>query len=201
MHPLAWEDVMALTRRHALQLFLASSATLLLARRASALERGANGFYMTGSGTRVKKVGPFSAKVYTISHFMRELPATKSKQAVIAMETDKVLSWRLTRDLEAKQIRDALSDGFTKNGYADAAKIERFLGTFTKPIKDGTNVQITYAAGPKATTIKVDGDGTATIPGTDFMRGTWSIWFGNIDQPDLGDALIKNIPDSPRAGG
>lgn len=192
---------MRLSRRNALQLILTASGTVLFARRASALERQPNGFYLTGSGVRVRHVGPFSAKVYTINHYMRELPPTKSKQAVIEMDTDKVLSWRLQRDLEAKQIRDALSEGFAKNGYRDGAKIAQFLGVFMKEEKEGTNIQITYASGPKATTIKVDGDGTTTIVGADFMRGTWSIWFGQIDQPDLGDSLIKRIPDGPRAGG
>jgi hypothetical protein len=156
---------------------------------------------MTGSGTRVKKVGPFSAKVYSISHFMRELPKVKSKPAVIAMDTDKVLSWRMLRDVDAKKIHEALSEGYAKNGYTDRAKIGLALRAFTKELKEGTNVQISYAAGPKTTTVKVDGDGTATVPGVDFMRGTWSIWFGNIDQADLGDALISRIPDNPSAGG
>src|SRR4051812_18808852 len=196
------EEVMRLTRRSALNLMLGASAAVLLSpRRASAIEREKNGFYMTGNGVRVKHVGPFSAKVYTISHYMRELPTVKSKQAVIAADTDKVLSWRLSRDLEAKQVRDALNEGFAKNGYTNRAKIDPFLGAFTKELKEGTNIQIAYAAGPKATTIKVDGDGTATIPGVDFMRATWSVWFGNIDQPELGDSLIARLPDTPRAGG
>jgi len=42
-------------------------------------------------------------------------------------------------------------------------------------------------------TVTVQGGGTATIPGVDFMKAVWSIWFGKIDQPALGDALIRNI--------
>ncbi|HSO35461.1 MAG TPA: chalcone isomerase family protein [Labilithrix sp.] len=192
---------MHLNRRHALRLILTASGALLFTRRATALEREPNGYYLTGSGVRVKHVGPFSAKVYAISHFMRELPATKSKAAVIALDTDKALSWRLLRDLEPKQIRGALEEGFAKNGYTDRAKIALFLGAFTKSLSEGATVQITYASAAQATTVKVSGDGTATVPGIDFMRGTWSIWFGQIDQSDLGDALIRRIPDSPKAGG
>ena len=80
-------------------------------------------------------------------------------------------------------------------------QIDTALRAFTKELKEGTNVQLTYAAGPKTTTIKVEGDGTATIPGSDFMRGTWSIWLGNFDQPALSEALISRIPDTPKAGG
>lgn len=189
-----------MNRRHALQLILTATGVVLLGRRAAALEREPGGYYLTGSGVRVKHVGPFTAKVYAISHFMRDLPPLRSKQAVIALDTDKAFSWRLLRDLEAKQIRDALGEAYAKNGYADHAKIGRFLGAFTKPIAEGANVTITYATATKATTLAVQGDGTATVPGIDFMQATWSIWFGNIDQPELGDALIRRIPNSPAAG-
>ena len=28
----------------------------------------------------------------------------------------------------------------------------------------------------------------------DFMQAVWSIWFGKIDQPKLGDQLISKLP-------
>lgn len=193
--------MMQLSRRRTLQLITAAGVFVLAPRLAAALEREPGGYYRTGTGVRVKHVGPFSAKVYTITHYMRELPPTRSKPAVIAMDTDKSLSWRLMRDLELKQIRDALRDGFKMNGYTDTAKIDQFLGAFTKPVPDKTLITITYTSASKSTTIAVAGDGSATIPGIDFMKGTWSIWFGKIDQPELGDALIQRIPESPPVGG
>jgi hypothetical protein len=192
---------MQLSRRTALQLITAAGAVTLVPRLAAALEREPGGLYRTGSGVRVKHVGPFTAKVYAISHYMRELPPTKSKQAVIQMDTDKALSWRLMRDLDTKQIKDAMRDGFKMNGYTDQAKIDQFLSAFTKPPPENTLITITYSSAPKTTTIAVSGDRTATIPGIDFMRGVWSIWFGKIDQPELGDALIQRIPESPHVGG
>lgn len=191
---------MLLSRRRTLQFLTAATALAGLPRLAEALEREAGGLYRTGTGVRVKHVGPFSAKVYTISHYMRELPQTKSKQAVIAMDTDKAFSWRLMRDLEVKQIKDAMRDGFKMNGYTDAAKIEQFLGAFTKPPPENTLITINYVSAAKSTTMAVSGDGNVTVPGVDFMHGVWSIWFGKIDQPELGDALISRIPEAPRAG-
>jgi hypothetical protein len=190
-----------LSRRTTLQLITLAGVVTVVPRLAAALERESGGLYRTGSGVRVKHVGPFTAKVYAISHYMRELPPAKSKAAVIAMDTDKALSWRLLRDLEAKKIQDALRDGFTMNGYTDAAKIDRFLGAFTKAVPENTLITISYASAPKTTTITVAGDGTASIPGADFMHGVWSVWFGKIDQPELGDALIQRIPESPKVGG
>jgi hypothetical protein len=182
---------MRIDRRTALGFVLVAT---LLPGAAFALERDERGWYTTGNGVRKKKVGPFSAEVYSITHFMRELPPSRSKAAVIAAETDKAFVWQTLRDLDASQITNALRDAYAMNGYGDRPKIDAFLAAFTKKEPKGTKVQITYAAGPKTTTLKVSNDGTATIPGSDFMRATWSIWFGKIDQPSLGDDLIKNIP-------
>jgi hypothetical protein len=40
----------------------------------------------------------------------------------------------------------------------------------------------------------VQGQGAASVDGVDFMKAVWSIWFGKIDQPSLGDQLISRIP-------
>lgn len=187
---------MRIDRRTALAFGLTA---ILLPSAAFALERDERGWYTTGNGIRKKKVGPFSVQVYAITHFMRELPPARSKAAVIAMDTDKAFVWNTLRELEVSQITNALRDAYAMNGYGDRAKIDQFLAAFTKPAPKGTNVQINYAAGPKTTTIKVSGQGSATVGGADFMHATWSIWFGKIDQPDLGDDLISRIPATPRS--
>jgi hypothetical protein len=184
---------MRIGRRSALGIAVAA---FLAPGLAFAIERDAKGWYMTGTGVRVKRVGPFTAKVYSISHFMRELPPTKSKAAVIAMDTDKAFSWRLLRDLEASQVQNALRDAFAMNDYRDRAKIDAFLGAFNRKLEKDANVTIAYSAANKTTTAKTDAGGSASVAGVDFMRAVWSIWFGNIDQPSLGDALISQIPAS-----
>ena len=50
-----------------------------------------------------------------------------------------------------------------------------------------------YDSQKKAVTITTEAGGTATISGVAFMRATWSLWFGKIDQPSLGDELISKI--------
>ena len=52
---------------------------------------------------------------------------------------------------------------------------------------------ITYNAGSKATTIWVQNGGSVTLAGQDFMKAVWSIWFGKIDQPAMGDQLIAKL--------
>jgi hypothetical protein len=54
-------------------------------------------------------------------------------------------------------------------------------------------VTITYNSATKQTTFWEQGGGTQVVDGLDFMKATWSIWFGKIDQPSLGDALISKL--------
>lgn len=158
-----------------------------------ALEPNKEGWYHTGDGVRVKKK-IFNFDVYAIGHDMKCVPAAKSKQAVIDTDCDKKLTWKMLRDVDAEAIRNALTEAYALNGYKDSAKIAPFLAALNKELKVNTMVIISYNAANKTTSIAVGGGGgNATVPGVDFMRATWSIWFGRIDQPALGDSLIKNL--------
>ncbi|HVY48632.1 MAG TPA: chalcone isomerase family protein [Minicystis sp.] len=168
-------------------------AALFTAFTALALDKGADGYYRTGSAIRVKTVVLVDVKVYSITHYMKELPPTKSKRAVIDMDTGKKFSWTMLRDVDRDKIVDALKEAFAKNGYGDQAKISRFIGAFSNDLKENQHVTIVYDADSKNTTVTVQGGGSATINGVDFMKGVWSIWFGNIDQKSLGDQLISAI--------
>ena len=154
----------------------------------------ADAMIFTGDGVRTKSVGPFTAKVYAIRHDMKEKPATKSKQAVIDADVDKKFTWRMLRDVESTKIKTALTQALQMNGFSEAARTGQFVGVFNKEeIKEKTAVVISYNAAAKSVTIWVDGGGSATIAGQDFMKAVWSIWLGNIDQPSLGDKLISQL--------
>ncbi|MBN9159466.1 MAG: hypothetical protein BGO98_38965 [Myxococcales bacterium 68-20] len=152
------------------------------------------GMIHTGDSVRVKSVGPFTAKVYAIRHDMKERPAQKSKQAVIDADVDKKFTWTMLRDVDSPKIQKALRDAFGQNGFGDQARIGQFVGAFNKEeVKEKSAVVITYNAGAKATTIWVQNGGSVTIAGQDFMKAVWSIWFGKIDQPAMGDQLIAKL--------
>ena len=171
---------------------LALVALGLFALPASALERDHDGYFHTGEGIRYKKVAFINVKVYEIDHYMKDLPPQKSKQAVIDADVDKKFSWKMLRSVDADKIKNALREAYAKNGYGDAAKINSFVDSIAKELKEGDSVTIRYDAAKKATTITSPA-GTATVPGEDFMKATWSIWFGKIDQKDLGDNLLKSF--------
>lgn len=148
----------------------------------------------TGDAVRTKSVGPFTAKVYAIRHDMAEKPATKSKQAVIDADVDKKFTWRMLRDVDTSKIKKALTDAFQLNGFNDGGRIGQFVGAFKQEeIKENSAVVISYNAKAKNVTIWVQGGGSATIAGDDFMKAVWSIWLWKIDQPSMGDQLIAKL--------
>jgi hypothetical protein len=186
---------MRLTRRGWLGLaFVLAASMSLVPVDASAVAREANGYYLTGTGVRQKKVAFITADVYVISHYMRDLPPTKSKRAVVDSEVDKMFALRMVRDVTIDQIQGALREAYAMNGYDDRAKIDAFVAVFTRPLTKNSSVTIRYNAASKTTTVSATGAAPVTVPGVDFMTATWSIWFGRIDQPRLGDALIDRVP-------
>lgn len=154
----------------------------------------ADGMIHTGDAVRTKSVGPFTAKVYSIRHDMKEKPAAKSKQAVIDADVDKKFTCVMLRDVDSKKIKNALRDAFKLNGYTDTAKIEQFVAAFNKEeVKEKDSWVISYNATSKSVTLWVKGMGSATVGGQDFMKAVWRIWFGKIDQPNIGDLLISKL--------
>jgi hypothetical protein len=154
----------------------------------------ADAWIYTGDAVRTKSVGPFTAKVYGIRHDMKEKPATKSKAAVIEADVDKKFTWRMLRDVDSSKIKKALTEALQMNGFNDGGRIGQFVGAFNKEeVKENSAVVISYSAAAKSVTIWVQGAGTATIAGPDFMKAVWSIWLGKIDQPDMGDQLISKL--------
>ena len=186
---------MGLPRRSLLGLAFVLGASVWLAPvDVSALAREANGYYLTGTGVWQKEVAFFNFDVYVISHYMRDLPPSKSKGAVIAADVDKLFALRLLRDLSAAQIQGALRDAFAANGYGDRAKIDAFVAAVGQPIPKGATITIEYDAGAKTTTARAKGNPSVSIPGVDFMIATWSIWLGRYDPDGLGEALIERLP-------
>jgi hypothetical protein len=162
----------------------------------------ADGWINTGNAVRVKSVGPFTVKVYTVTHLMKEKAKDRSKKGLIDAEVDKQFLLFFQRDVDAEKIKNAFRESFKLNGYADGGKIDQFLGAIGKgdvvehdPKKDrAPSISIYYNAAGQNTTITVPGHGKATVGGVDFMKAVWSIWFGKIDQPSMGDLLMVSHP-------
>lgn len=181
-----------MTRRLALLASMALIASVA-APPAHAMVQTSDGFFRTGYGIRKKTVAIVKVDVYMIAHYAKPAPTQKSKQAMIDLQTEKRFSWSMLRDVTKDQIAGALRGGYEMNGYKDDTKISKFVGAFDD-LKKGQTVSIWYTPSTKTTNLSVTGGRSASVQGDDFMRATWSIWFGKIDQPSLGDDLIKEIP-------
>lgn len=151
-----------------------------------------DGWMHTGDGVRTKSVAFITVKVYAIGHDMK-CAAAHDKRAVIDADCDKRFTWRMQRDVDKDKIHKALREAFTMNGMSDEGRIGQALGAFTAEFKENSYATITYDAAKKTTTFWQQNGGSSTVAGADFMKATWAIWFGKIDQPSLGDALISKI--------
>src|SRR6185503_7352319 len=105
-------------------IFVSLAALLFLATPAHAIALGPDGYYQTGQGIRHKKVGFVNAKVYSITSEVKQLPPQKSKQAMINLDANKRLTWRMLRKVDADKIQNALREAYAMNGYHDRAKID-----------------------------------------------------------------------------
>jgi hypothetical protein len=113
---------------------------------------------------------------------------------MISAAVEKKFTWRMLRDVDSKKIQNALKEAFALNGYGDGGKIGTFVGAFNKEeVKENSAVVISYNPANQTTSIWVQGAGSASVQGEDFMKAVWSIWFGKIDQPAMGDQLMSKL--------
>jgi len=171
---------------------LLAVAAVAFAPSALAIQAGADGWYHTGDAVRQKTVLFVTANVYQIGHDMKCV-VPKNKQAVIDADCDKRFTWKMMRSVGNGKIVDAMKEAYQKNGYNDSTKINQALAAFNAEFKDGAYVKITYDSAHKTTIFWEQNGGTSAVAGVDFMKATWSVWFGRIDPPSIGDRLIANL--------
>lgn len=175
-------------RRRQIPLFLSILAALFLI----GVGAFADDWRKTGEGIRVKTVVFVDVNVYKIEHFVKGEVADKTKAGIIKADVDKKFVWKMLRDVDKAKVQQTARDAFALNGYTNQANIDKYVGAYAD-LKEGSKITITYDSAKKETTISVQGGGTATVGGVDFMNAVWSVWFGKIDQPKLGDQLISKL--------
>ncbi len=176
------------------------ASTLLLAACARSpqvplaqLDRWAEGWVETGHAVIEKDIAVLSVDAYRISHFVRRVPAAPSRATMIALDEDKRFVLQMLRDVGRDDLVAAIREAYARNGYANGPKVERCLGAFGRALREGEVIVIDYHASTKTTSIRIAGGPSTEIEGDDFMRGTWSIWFGRIDPESVGDELVSAL--------
>jgi hypothetical protein len=180
-------------RRIAFFLVWACALFAALAPAAGAAVRGPDGFYRTGSAIQTANHWPFTIQVFAIWHETRELPPSKDRRAMIDLDTDKRFSLRMLRELDAERLRGGLREGLCRNGFTDDAIVGRFLAPLQGTLANGRAIWIEYDANAKRTRLVVDGGGSSSVDGAEFMRATWSVWFGKSSPSGLGDELLGEM--------
>lgn len=150
-------------------------------------------FTKTGEGVRVKNIAFINVNVYYIVHQMKGKLPGKNPQAIIDAEQEKTFWLSMMRDIDSQKIVGAIQEAYIKNGYNNPANGQQLFSVITGELKQGDNLTLYYNPASKTTTCTFKGR-SATVAGSDFMKATWSIWFGKIDQPGLTQALMANIP-------
>lgn len=129
---------------------------------------------LNGLGVRSK----FIVKVYVGALW---LPSSSTDPtSVINEEGAKRVELRfLHSKVSAGQLREAWEDGFRDNapGLASGERWNRFLSWFDQDVARGDTVTFTWLPG-KGTDVTVRGNPRGTIEGADFMKGLFSVWFG-----------------------
>jgi len=177
-----------------MRFFISAIAFALALTPAFAAVQGKDGFYHTGDGIQTAAHWPFTMELFTVAHDTKDIPAVKTRQAMIELDADKRLTLRMLRDVSVSHLKTGLEDRYRLNGYCDADEIHRFLaGLQGLSVPTGSSIVITYDANSKTTTLAAPSGSVTSVQGVKFMEATWSIWFGVSKPASLGDQLIAKL--------
>ena len=133
---------------------------------------------LVGMGIRKK----FFFKIYVGGLYMENL-SHKPNRVISDLGIKRVVMHFLYKEVSPKKLRDAWTDDFKNNlgNRFDSLKkkIDQFNAFFTEPVRKGDEIWITYLPG-KGIQVLVKGKEMGTIPGIDFMKAVFSVWFGEI---------------------
>jgi hypothetical protein len=142
---------------------------------------------LNGMGLRKKIV----FKVYVAGLYLENT----SNAAATVVSSDQVKQMRLhvLRSLKAKQVTEAIEEGFEKNSKSRMAalkdRLQKFSGMFAD-VTEGDPILMTYVPG-KGVTVSIKGAEKGTVEGKDFADALFSVWLGpNPVQEDLKKALL-----------
>lgn len=99
----------------------------------------------------------------------------------------KIISNSVTRE----RFIESVNEGFaiSKHGSASKEEIKKFVGFFSDPIQNGDKIYLDYIPG-KGIRVTKNGVVKGTIPGLEFKKALFGIWFGT---PPVQESLKKEM--------
>lgn len=121
---------------------------------------------------------------------------TEDAKKVIYDDTEmaihiKIVSSSVTRE----RFIESVNAGFatSKHGNASKEEIKKFVGFFSESIEEGDKIYLDYIPG-KGVRVTKNGDVKGTIPGLDFKKAIFGMWFGTppVQESLKNEMLGKN---------
>ena len=146
------------------------------------------------TGTAMRKRVVF--KVYTIGSYVEAGAGVRSAEALAGADVPKQLHLVMQRDVDGKELADAVEKAIHKGRGDDAFGDElKSLRETMKALelKKGDNIRLTNVP-KKGIECDVAGKKQVVIENSDFSRAVWEIYLGkkNIDD-DLKKALVSRL--------
>ncbi|MCX7822759.1 MAG: chalcone isomerase family protein [Syntrophobacterales bacterium] len=140
------------------------------------LQVGKENCVLNGIGVRKK----FMIEAYYAGLYLKK--PTKNAQEVISNDEPKaVLIQVVHKEIPADKWQEGWKEGFAitaPNAQSELKKsIDQFIAFFNEPLKKGEQVLIKYDP-TKGTEVVIKGKSKGILPGKDFMKALWGIWFG-----------------------
>jgi hypothetical protein len=129
------------------------------------------------NGMGIREATMFDVDVYVAGLYLEK--KTQDAVEIINSEQVKHLDLVFVRDVDRDDITDAWTTQFKKNG-ADMARLKdsiNRLNSWMAGMDEGQKLSFTYEPG-KGVTVVVKGTVKGTIPGAEFGRAFFAIWFG-----------------------
>ena len=155
-------------------------------------------FNLNITGTSLRK--KFWVKVYGMAHYMEGDKAFANKRdaltAALSDQYAKQITLAFVRDVGADKIQEAFSEGFKKNSSDSemaeiSALVDKFVGYFTKEIKNGERMVFRVQPGGHVSTI-IQGEEQEPISSVTFSRVLWRIWLDKHSIVDR-DRLVQMV--------
>lgn len=147
------------------------------------------------NGIGIREATIFNVSVYFAGLYLEK--KTNKPKAIINGGTKRILM-RFVRDVDKDSIVDAYQDGFENNAKDKMKGLQKRvdqLKSYMAAMKDGDMMSVTYIPG-KGTFTEVKGKPKGPIPGDDFAKVLFMIFFGE-DPPnsDLKKGMLGLIKD------
>ena len=145
---------------------------------ADTAEVGVRTLMLIGAGLRER----WWLDVYTMGAYAEN--RTCDPQMLISMDGAKSLRIDLLRDVDAKNMADALEDALHKNlppggSPGIRSQIDTFLGYFEKDLEKGDSMELTYVPGVGTALMQNREQQGATMPGKGFADILWASYFSS----------------------